>query len=260
MQYKTIIHELLQQRPAMHEQLRKERKLLPTLEMYAHELKTSHEAWQEMLLRTEAGQRPEPDSQRGVRVGPEGNGGSFALRFLPGRQRTAIPRRGYAFPPPSHVARLKASRHRPTLFDSPSTASQTPPTSPGSLSGDPSPAAPTPPGALSDGTVLSPPGRASGNSVPPEGLPQLSAGTVAARAEPRLGAESLPRHQAPTAGPATREGNLAMMGTQFSLQFDMPPPLIPVREPVLTRQPQVGDRSPAVKSRRPATSSPPSAP
>ncbi len=45
------------------------------------------------------------------------------------------------------------------------------------------------------------------------------------------------RHQAPTAGPATREGNLAMMGTQFSLQLDMPPPLIPVREPVLTHQP-----------------------
>ena len=29
-----------------------------------------------------------------------------------------------------------------------------------------------------------------------------------------------------------------MMGTQYSLQFDMPPPLIPIREPVLTRQPQ----------------------
>jgi hypothetical protein len=51
MQYKTIIFELLQQRPAMHEQLRKDRKLLPTMEKYAHELKTSHEAWQEMLLR-----------------------------------------------------------------------------------------------------------------------------------------------------------------------------------------------------------------
>ena len=33
MQYKTIVLELLQQRPAMHEQLRKERKLLPALEM-----------------------------------------------------------------------------------------------------------------------------------------------------------------------------------------------------------------------------------
>ena len=43
MQYKTIIMELLQQRPQMHEQLRQQRKLLTTLEMYAKELKTSHE-------------------------------------------------------------------------------------------------------------------------------------------------------------------------------------------------------------------------
>ena len=55
MQYKTIILELLQQRPAMHDQLRKERKLLPTLEMYARELKTSHEAWQGMLLQLRPG-------------------------------------------------------------------------------------------------------------------------------------------------------------------------------------------------------------
>jgi hypothetical protein len=49
MQYKTIIHEMLQQRPQMHDQLRKSRKLLPTLERYARELKTNHQAWKEML-------------------------------------------------------------------------------------------------------------------------------------------------------------------------------------------------------------------
>jgi hypothetical protein len=49
MQYKTIILELLQQRPEIHEQLRKERKLLPALELYAKELKTSHEAWKDQL-------------------------------------------------------------------------------------------------------------------------------------------------------------------------------------------------------------------
>jgi gas vesicle protein len=49
MQYKTIIYEMLQQRPQMQDQLRKSRKLLPTLERYARELKTSHEAWKEML-------------------------------------------------------------------------------------------------------------------------------------------------------------------------------------------------------------------
>ena len=49
MQYKTIILELIQQRPEMHEQLRKDRKLLSTVELYARELKTSHEAWKETL-------------------------------------------------------------------------------------------------------------------------------------------------------------------------------------------------------------------
>ncbi len=55
MQYKTIILELLQQRPEMHEQLRKERKLLPTLEIYAKELKESHEAWKEQLSQAKPG-------------------------------------------------------------------------------------------------------------------------------------------------------------------------------------------------------------
>lgn len=49
MQYKTIVLELLQQRPQMHEQLRRERKLLTTLEIYAKELKDSHEEAMEQL-------------------------------------------------------------------------------------------------------------------------------------------------------------------------------------------------------------------
>jgi chromosome segregation ATPase len=49
MLYKTIILELLQQRTVLHEQLRRERKLLTTLERYAKELKASHEAWKERL-------------------------------------------------------------------------------------------------------------------------------------------------------------------------------------------------------------------
>jgi hypothetical protein len=50
MQYKTIVLELLQQRPEIHDQLRKERKLLLTMERYAKELKTSHQAWMELLF------------------------------------------------------------------------------------------------------------------------------------------------------------------------------------------------------------------
>ena len=60
MQYKTIVLELLQQRPLMHEQLRKERKLLTTLEFYARELKESHETWKEQL----SGLRPGSDPRQ----------------------------------------------------------------------------------------------------------------------------------------------------------------------------------------------------
>ncbi len=55
MQYKTIILELLQQRPEMHDQLRKSRRLLATVEFYARELKTSHEAWKETLDQAQPG-------------------------------------------------------------------------------------------------------------------------------------------------------------------------------------------------------------
>jgi hypothetical protein len=58
MLFKTIVLELLQQRPQMHEQLRKERKLLATLELYARELKTSHEGWKEVLGQTKPGSDP----------------------------------------------------------------------------------------------------------------------------------------------------------------------------------------------------------
>ena len=46
------------------------------------------------------------------------------------------------------------------------------------------------------------------------------------------------RHQAPMTGQEAREGDPAVLGNQFSLQFDLPPPVIPASPPVLTRQPQ----------------------
>lgn len=49
MQYKTIVLALLQQRPQMHDQLRKNRSLMPTLEAFARELMDGHEAWKEVL-------------------------------------------------------------------------------------------------------------------------------------------------------------------------------------------------------------------
>jgi len=55
MQYKTIVLELLQQRPEIHHQLRKERKLLLKMEEYAKELRTSHQAWIELLTQMRPG-------------------------------------------------------------------------------------------------------------------------------------------------------------------------------------------------------------
>jgi hypothetical protein len=49
MQYKTIILEMLEQRPELHEQLRQQRKLLATTELYAADLKESHESWTTIL-------------------------------------------------------------------------------------------------------------------------------------------------------------------------------------------------------------------
>jgi hypothetical protein len=57
MHYKTIILEMLEQRPKMHEELRQSRKLLPTLEFYASELKDSHKDWKDRLLQA----KPESD-------------------------------------------------------------------------------------------------------------------------------------------------------------------------------------------------------
>ena len=50
MHYKTIVLEMLEQRPRMREELRQSRKLLPTLEFYASELKHSHDDWKDRLL------------------------------------------------------------------------------------------------------------------------------------------------------------------------------------------------------------------
>ena len=58
MQYKTIVLELLKQQTELHERLRITRRLLPTLETWAKDLKTSHEAWKETLLQAKPGSDP----------------------------------------------------------------------------------------------------------------------------------------------------------------------------------------------------------
>jgi hypothetical protein len=49
MHYKTIVLSLLMQHREMHENLRRTRKLLSTVELYAKVLKTNHEAWKKRL-------------------------------------------------------------------------------------------------------------------------------------------------------------------------------------------------------------------
>jgi hypothetical protein len=58
MQYKTIVLELLKQRTELHEQLRLTRRLLPTMETCAKELKASHEAWKETLSQSKPASDP----------------------------------------------------------------------------------------------------------------------------------------------------------------------------------------------------------
>jgi hypothetical protein len=55
MHYKTIVLELLQDRPRLRDRLQKERRMLRTVEQYAQELKTSHQAWQERLSQARPG-------------------------------------------------------------------------------------------------------------------------------------------------------------------------------------------------------------
>ena len=52
MQYKTMVLELLRQRPQLHEQLRQENKLLEAMEGHAKDLKTRHEEWIDTLSQT----------------------------------------------------------------------------------------------------------------------------------------------------------------------------------------------------------------
>jgi hypothetical protein len=82
MQYKTIVLELLRRRTELHEQLRKERKLLTTMEYYANQLKESHDAWKETLAQPRPGSDPSQISSEALEL---------ALRDLEDRLPSALP-------------------------------------------------------------------------------------------------------------------------------------------------------------------------
>lgn len=58
MHYLTIVLNLIQSRPVLHEQLRRQRQLLATVEQCAAELKILHQAWMTELHRNQAGSLP----------------------------------------------------------------------------------------------------------------------------------------------------------------------------------------------------------
>ena len=49
MQYKTIVLELLEQQAELYEQIRLTRRLFPTMEALARDLKARHETWKQEL-------------------------------------------------------------------------------------------------------------------------------------------------------------------------------------------------------------------
>ena len=58
MQYKTIALELIRECPELYERLRASKRLLPSMEAYAIELKVLHEEWKERLDRARPGSDP----------------------------------------------------------------------------------------------------------------------------------------------------------------------------------------------------------
>jgi hypothetical protein len=80
--YKTIVHELLAERTELHEQLRLTRRLLPTLETCARELKASHEAWKETLSQEKPGSEPNQIASEALEM---------AVKELEDRLQAALP-------------------------------------------------------------------------------------------------------------------------------------------------------------------------
>ena len=72
MQYKTIVLELLQQRTELHEQLRLTRRLRPTMESLAVELRELHLSWKETLSQANPGSDPSQISSEAMELALKG--------------------------------------------------------------------------------------------------------------------------------------------------------------------------------------------
>ena len=68
MRYKTIVIELIQQQPELHEQLRSRRTLLATMDACALALKASHEEWMDRISQRRPGSHPSQFSGEALEI------------------------------------------------------------------------------------------------------------------------------------------------------------------------------------------------
>lgn len=68
MNYKTICHQMIQDRPEMYEQLCQSRTLLETVNRYATQLRDSHMLWKEWLLQKNPGSSESQCSSEAMEV------------------------------------------------------------------------------------------------------------------------------------------------------------------------------------------------
>ncbi len=169
MHYKTIVLELIQDHPALHEQLRASRTLLSTVERTAAALKSPSRLLDEGDWPGEAGERPEPDFKRGAGAGDAGTSGQFALRLIGERRGSSFARRGDGVPAESYADRVAASRAasgQPLLpFLLPAWQREPAGTGPASPAGHLPAAHPAPDRGLSPATLQTEPPEATGQTA-----------------------------------------------------------------------------------------------
>jgi hypothetical protein len=66
MHYQTMMLELIQEHPTLYRKLCSRRTLLPTLERYAHILKSRHQYWMDQLYETDPAQHRYQISRAGL--------------------------------------------------------------------------------------------------------------------------------------------------------------------------------------------------
>ena len=129
MHYKTIVLELIQQQPELHEQLRASRALLSTMEAYALELKAGHEEWVELLSQKRPGSDRSQIAAEAMELAIQDLRDRLPCA-LPGTKRslcpwtrrwassadTRRPRKGVTRPAPAADVRPPADGHRPSRF------------------------------------------------------------------------------------------------------------------------------------------------